>query len=265
MKVKARTDFISEGESAATETKRELAKAKTRRALLKSALRLYRLEGACGMSMNKVAKGAGIAQPSFYNHFASLEALQQELSAQLKENYLSPMRMAWIDMLKDYPSLTKAQFNERCQHCLNMIFDAAFQNIALFQRLLEDRLRFAPSIKEQNLSDEYLLTEDSPNLALVNKDSVNKDLMNKGLGNLMTEIQEEWTAIFIQGLALSERSFDRSEVNLCVDTAAAQVHELIVGCHQERYSRQQAIAMLSKNFNALFGRFFITEWQEVSS
>ena len=265
MKVKARTDFISEGESAATETKRELAKAKTRRALLKSALRLYRLEGACGMSMNKVAKGAGIAQPSFYNHFASLEALQQELSAQLKDNYLSPMRMAWIDMLKDYPSLTKAQFNERCQHCLNMIFDAAFQNIALFQRLLEDRLRFAPSIKEQNLSDEYLLTEDSPNLALVNKDSVNKDLMNKGLGNLMTEIQEEWTAIFIQGLALSERSFDRSEVNLCVDTAAAQVHELIVGCHQERYSRQQAIAMLSKNFNALFGRFFITEWQEVSS
>ena len=264
LKVKARTDFISEDESAATETKRELAKAKTRRALLKSALRLYRLEGACGMSMNKVAKGAGIAQPSFYNHFASLEALQQELSAQLKENYLSPMRMAWIDMLKDYPSLTKAQFNKRCQHCLNMIFDAAFQNIALFQRLIEDRLRFAPSIKEQDLSGEYLLTDDSPNLALVNKDPLNKDLMNKGLGNLMTEIQEEWTAIFMQGLALSERSFDRSEVNLCVDTAAAQVHELIVGCHQQRYTRQQAIAMLSKNFDALFGQFFKTEWQEMS-
>lgn len=264
MEVKARTDFISKGESAATDTKRELAKAQTRRALLKSALCLYRLEGACGMSMNKVAKGAGIAQPSFYNHFASLEALQQELSAQLKDNYLSPMRMAWIDMLKDYPSLTKAQFNERCQHCLNMIFDAAFQNIALFQRLLEDRLRFDTSIKEQYLSNDRSKNPVQENNSLLNKGAVNKELMNKGLGNLMTEIQEEWTAIFMQGLALSERSFERSEVNLCVDTATAQVHELIVGCHQERYTRQQAIAMLSTNFDTLFGRFFITEWQAVS-
>ena len=57
------------------ESKRDLAKAQTRRALLKSALHLYSQEGAQGMSMNKVAKGAGIAQPSFYNHFASLDAL----------------------------------------------------------------------------------------------------------------------------------------------------------------------------------------------
>ncbi|CAN6959436.1 MULTISPECIES: TetR/AcrR family transcriptional regulator [Psychrobacter] len=259
MKANAKTDFISADDSATTETKRELAKAKTRRALLKSALQLYRVEGACGMSMNKVAKGAGIAQPSFYNHFASLEALQQELGAQLKENYLSPMRMAWIDMLKDYPRLTKAQFNERCQHCLNMIFDAAFQNIALFQRLLEDRLRFAPSIKEQDLLNECLLTSDSKNPA-----QENNSLLDKGLGNLMTEIQEEWTAIFIKGLSLSGCSFERSEVNLCVDIAAAQVHELIVGCHQQRYSRQQAISMLSTNFDALFSQFFTTEWQEMS-
>ena len=264
MKVNAKTDCINADDSAATETKRELAKAKTRRALLKSALQLYRVEGACGMSMNKVAKGAGIAQPSFYNHFASLEALQQELGAQLKENYLSPMRTAWIDMLKDYPSLTKAQFNERCQHCLNMIFDAAFQNIALFQRLIEDRLRFAPSIKEPSLANEYLLTDDSKNLSQENNSLIKKDSVNKGLGNLMTEIQEEWTAIFIQGLALSERSFERSEVHLCVDIAAAQVHELIVGCHQERYTRQQAISMLSTNLDALFSRFFTIEWQEMS-
>lgn len=259
MKANAKTDFISADDSAATETKRELAKAKTKRALLKSALQLYRVEGACGMSMNKVAKGAGIAQPSFYNHFASLEALQQELGAQLKENYLSPMRMAWIDMLKDYPSLTKAQFNERCQHCLNMIFDAAFQNIALFQRLLEDRLRFAPSIKKPDLSNDR-----SKNPIQENKRLLNKKPVDKSLGNLMTEIQEEWTAIFMQGLSLSGGSFERSEVHLCVDIAAAQVHELIVGCHQERYSRQQAISMLSTNFDALFSQFFTTEWQKMS-
>jgi AcrR family transcriptional regulator len=221
------------------ESKRELAKAKTRRALLKSALQLYSREGAQGMSMNKVAKGAGIAQPSFYNHFDSLDTLQNELSEQLKKNYLSPMRMAWVNMLKDYDSLNKEQFNQRCQQGLNMIFDSAFQNIDLFQHLIEDRPRFDSDSQKGNKSLE------------------NKSLENKGLGNLITEIQEEWTEIIIQGLLLSERSVERSDVNLCVDIAAAQVHELILGCHQQRYSRPQAISMLSTNFDALFTRLLV--------
>ena len=214
----------------AADSKRELAKAKTRRALLKSALRLYSLEGAQGMSMNKVSKGAGIEQPSFYNHFESLEALQDELGAQLKDNYLSPMRMAWVNMLKDYDVLSKEAFNQQCQHCLMMIFDSAFKNIALFQHLLEDRPRFSDNTENQSS-------------------------LNNGLGNLVTEIQEEWTEIFIQGLRLSNRSCERRAVNLCVDMAAAQVHELILGCHQQRYTRQQAIATLSNSFDALFANF----------
>ncbi|MGP5202217.1 TetR/AcrR family transcriptional regulator [Psychrobacter aquimaris] len=209
-----------------SETNRELAKAKTRHALLKSALQLYSVEGTCGMSMNKIAKGAGIAQPSFYNHFDSLDALQQVLSKQLKDNYLSPMRMAWVDMLEDYPTLSKEDFNERCQECLTLIFDAAFQNITLFQRLIEDSLRFDSKIER------------------------------KGLGGLITEIREEWSKIFMQGLQSAKCSFEESDVHLCVDIAAAQVHELILGCHQQRYSQQQAIEMLCKNFDGVFGPFF---------
>jgi len=217
------------------DTKRELAKAKTRRALLKSALQLYSLEGACGMSMNKIAKGAGIAQPSFYNHFDSVETLQSELSRQLKDNYLSPMRKAWADMLGDYPTLSRAAFNQRCQHCLTLIFTAAFQNIRLFQRLLEDSLRFDLRVED------------------------------KGLGSLFTDIREEWTKIFIQGLQSADCSFEESDVYLCVDSASAQVHELILGCHQGRYSQQQAIAILCKNFDRLFGGFFINNEQVISS
>ena len=215
------------------ETKRELAKAKTRHTLLKSALQLYSVEGALGMSMNKIAKGAGIAQPSFYNHFDSLDALQQVLSKQLKGNYLSPMRMAWVDMLKDYPTLSKEDFNERCQECLTLIFDAAFQNITLFQRLLEDSLRFDSNIK------------------------------CNGLGSLIIEIRDEWTKIFIEGLQSAECSFDESDVHLCVDIAAAQVHELILGCHQQRYSRQQAIEILCKNFDGVFSHFFTKDKRRV--
>lgn len=212
-----------------SETKRELAKVNTRHALLKSALQLYSVEGACGMSMNKIAKGAGIAQPSFYNHFDSLEALQQVLSEQLKDNYLSPMRMAWVDMLKDYPTLSKADFNQRCQQCLTLIFDAAFQNITLFQRLIEDSLRFDSKIER------------------------------KGLESLIIEIREEWTKIFMQGLQSAKCSFEESDIHLCVDIAAAQVHELILGCHQQRYSRQQAIEMLCKNLDGVFSPFFIKD------
>nr|WP_265091447.1 TetR/AcrR family transcriptional regulator [Psychrobacter cibarius] len=202
--------------------------------MLKSALQLYSVEGALGMSMNKIAKGAGIAQPSFYNHFDSLDALQQVLSKQLKDNYLSPMRMAWVDMLKDYPTLSKEDFNERCQECLTLIFDAAFQNITLFQRLLEDSLRFDSNIK------------------------------CNGLGSLIIEIRHEWTKIFIEGLQSAECSFDESDVHLCVDIAAAQVHELILGCHQQRYSRQQAIEILCKNFDGLFNSFFAKDKRRVN-
>lgn len=210
--------------SLAAESKRELAKANTRRALLKSALHLYCQEGAKGMSMNKVAKGAGIAQPSFYNHFPSLDALQGELSEQLKENYLSPMRMAWVNMLKDYEILNKEEFNQRCEQGLIMIFDAAFQNMGLFQHLIEDRSRFVSS--------------------------------SQGLGNLITDIQDEWAEIFIQGMVLSKRTFESSDVHLCVDIAAAQVHELIIGCYHQRYSRAQAIAILCTNLDSLLMNLF---------
>ena len=226
-------DVLNSVSAKKPETKRELAKAKTRHTLLKSALQLYSVEGTFGMSMNKIAKGAGIAQPSFYNHFDSLDALQQVLGEQLKGNYLSPMRMAWVDMLKDYPTLSKEDFNERCQECLTLIFDTAFQNITLFQRLLEDSLRFDSNIK------------------------------CKGLGSLIIEIRDEWTKIFIEGLQSAECSFDESDVHLCVDIVAAQVHELILGCHQGRYSRQQAIEMLCKNFDGVFSHFFTKDKRRV--
>ena len=223
-------NILAQNTNVPIESKREQAKARTRRALLKSALRLYSLEGAQGMCMNKVAKGAGIAQPSFYNHFESLDALQNELSAQLKDNYLSPMRLAWVNMLKDYDILTKDEFNQQCRQCLTLIFDSAFQNIALFQHLLEDRPRFTADIENQSS-------------------------LNNGLGNLVADIQEEWTEIFMQGLQLSNRTCERSAVNLCVDMAAAQVHELILGCHQQRYSREQAITTLNVSFDGLFANF----------
>jgi len=244
---------------ASTTSPRKLAKAQTRNAIMKSALRLYSSEGSAGMSMNKVAKGAGIAQPSFYNHFASLDELQQQLSAQLKDNYLSPMRAAWITMIKDYAWLSETQFNQRCEQCLNHIFDAAFINIDLFQRLNEDRLRCGPTTKLSTKPSLEISTKLStkPSIEL---SPANQLSTSSGLSHLINEIQQEWTQIFVEGLTLSDCDFEASEVNLCVDIASAQVHELILGCHQQRYTRGQAITILCQNLNALFIRF----WQKHS-
>ncbi len=208
-------------QAATSDSKRERAKANTRRKLLNSALQLYSCEGAQGLSMNKVAKGAGIAQPSFYNHFDSLEALQVELCAELKYSYLSPMRSAWIALLKDFDSLTDELLEQKCQQGLMMIFTSAFENIELFQHLIEDRPRFS----EQR---------------------------NRGLGGLINQLHDEWVDIFSQGLLLSGRTFSSADANLLVDMYAAQVHELILGCHEKRYSREQAILILSRSFKALF-------------
>ncbi len=194
---------------------RQQAKEHTRVALKKSALKLYSQQGASGVSMNKVAKGAGIAQPSFYNHFASLDALFEELRNELTQRYMAPLRMAVIDILGNFDQLSDLQLKQLNQQFLRIIFDAAFENITLFQRLIEDRPRFSAS--------------------------------NTGLASIVIEIQNEWAQAFNQGLTLSGRNIAQSTLYLFLDSTAAMIHELILGCHSGRYSQEQAIDTLSTN------------------
>jgi len=199
---------------------RQQAKAHTRVALKKSALKLYSQQGANGVSMNKVAKGAGIAQPSFYNHFANLDELLEELRSELTERYMGPLRLAVVDMLSKVDQISDQQFKHLNRQFLRLIFDAAFQNITLFQHLIEDRPRF--------------------------------DAKNTGLAGMLLEVQDEWAQAFNQGLELSGRCVQASTLHLFLDSVSAQVHELILGCHGERYSQEQAIETLSSNIGKMF-------------
>ena len=198
---------------------RQQAKAHTRVALKKSALKLYSQQGASGVSMNKVAKGAGIAQPSFYNHFSNLDELLEELRSELTERYMGPLRLAVVEMLSNFDQISDQQFKQLNRQFLRLIFDAAFQNITLFQRLIEDRPRFSAT--------------------------------NSGLAGMVIEVQDEWARAFNQGLKLSGRSVQPSILHLFLDSASAQVHELILGCHGGRYSQDQAIETLSSNIGKM--------------
>ncbi len=199
---------------------RQQAKEHTRVALKKSALRLYSQQGASGVSMNKVAKGAGIAQPSFYNHFASLDALFEELRSELTQRYMAPLRLAVIEILGSFDQLSDLQLKQFNQKFLRIIFDAAFENITLFQRLIEDRPRFSAN--------------------------------NTGLAGMVIEVQNEWAQAFNQGLTLSGRRIPQSNLYLFLDSTAAMIHELILGCHSGRYSQEQAIEALSHNIGKMF-------------
>ncbi len=204
---------------------RQQAKAHTRAALKKSALKLYSQQGASGVSMNKVAKGAGIAQPSFYNHFANLDELLEELRSELTERYMGPLRTAVVEMLSNFDQISDQQLKQLNRQFLRLIFDAAFENITLFQRLIEDRPRFSAN--------------------------------NSGLAGMLSEIQDEWARAYNHGLRLAGRNIPQSTLYLFLDSTSAQVHELILGCHGGRYSQEQAIETLSSNIGKMIDELLI--------
>ncbi len=59
-----------------------------------------------------MAKGAGIAQPSFYNYFASLDALFEELRGELTQRYMAPLRSAVIEILGNADQISDLQLKQ---------------------------------------------------------------------------------------------------------------------------------------------------------
>lgn len=77
----------------ATPTRRE-AKAATRQALLDAALRILDEDGSGALTTISVTKRAGIAQSSFYAHFADMDDLLEHLTQQLARQRQSTTRRA---------------------------------------------------------------------------------------------------------------------------------------------------------------------------
>lgn len=80
---------------------REQSKALTREKILMATVDTLVEEGAHGFSMNKVAKRAGIAQPSFYVHFANLDELFQAVTDEAFVRYIEPMQKTLQAVLQD--------------------------------------------------------------------------------------------------------------------------------------------------------------------
>lgn len=80
---------------------REQGKALTREKILLATVDTLVEEGVAGFSINKVAKRAGIAQPSFYVHFANVDELFQAVTDEAFVRYIEPMQKTLQAVLQD--------------------------------------------------------------------------------------------------------------------------------------------------------------------
>jgi AcrR family transcriptional regulator len=73
---------------------REEGKLITRRRLLEAAARVLRESGYGGLSVSAVAREAGVAQPTFYVHFADKDELVRTLAVEKVEELRRPLKEA---------------------------------------------------------------------------------------------------------------------------------------------------------------------------
>lgn len=134
---------------------REQSKAQTREKILLATVDTLAEEGVAGFSINKVAKRAGIAQPSFYVHFANVDELFQAVTQEALTRYIEPMQKTLQAVLADIET-------DKIRGVLDNMFLLAFDVI----RDQQDIVRMIWAEREQTKSpfahylrniDEYLI------------------------------------------------------------------------------------------------------------
>ena len=146
---------------------RSVGKAKTREKLLRAAVEILIEDGYAGFSMNKVAKRAGIAQPSFYAHFENTDQLLEGLADDLLSRYLPTVQTAVHTMVMNVKA-------DDARPLVQQMFLLAFNVVRGQQRLV----RMVWAEREQRVSP---FGERLRALFIQIKDSWAKVLLETGL------------------------------------------------------------------------------------
>lgn len=75
-------------------------KAQTRARILDAAINTLIEDGYAGFSMNKIAKRAGIAQPSFYVHFENMDQLFEAMAESVADRFIRPLQEALVSVVQ---------------------------------------------------------------------------------------------------------------------------------------------------------------------
>tara|TARA_R110002167_G_scaffold205800_6_gene409785 strand:- start:1603 stop:2304 length:702 start_codon:yes stop_codon:yes gene_type:complete len=218
-------------------TPRQISKEQTRQRLIQSAHKLILEKGLAGLTMNKISRKAGIAQPSFYNHYSALSELIIDVRKLMAERYLFPLQNYFVKAVsiwKEQKSTQNPQQNREALRALNedylsYNFDILLRDINIFKVVLAD-----------------YHDQGSP-------------LQNE-LGKLIDDINLAWCE-FLSHLAEENKlAIPQVHIQLYVDSLSALTHQLVLGCDQSRYTKDQAVLVLTR-----FSETLITEQLSITS
>jgi len=215
---------MPKAQSNSTSTPRQVSKEQTRQRLIQAAHKLILEKGLAGLTMNQITRKAGIAQPSFYNHYSALSELIIDVRKLMAERYLSPLQdyfVKAIDTWKNQSTDTSdRQVNREALRTLNKNylsynFDILLRDINIFKVVLAD-------YHDQG------------------------SLLQSELGKLIDDINLAWCEFLSDLAAENKLSIPLDHIQLYVDSLSALTHQLVLGCEQNRYTKEQAVLVLTR-------------------
>jgi AcrR family transcriptional regulator len=205
-------------------TPRQVSKEQTRQRLIQAAHKLILEKGLAGLTMNQITRKAGIAQPSFYNHYSALSELIIDVRKRMAERYLFPLQEYFVNAINALKNQTietpDKHINSEALRALNKDylsynFDILLRDINIFKVVLAD-------YHDQG------------------------SLLQNELGKLIDDINEAWCDFLSDLAAENKLEIPLSHIRLYVDSLSALTHQLVLGCEQKRYTKDQAVLVLTR-------------------
>jgi TetR/AcrR family transcriptional regulator of autoinduction and epiphytic fitness len=201
---------------------RQASKEQTRQRLIQAAHKLLLEKGLAGLSMNQITRKAGIAQPSFYNHYANLNELIIDVRKRMAALYLTPLQTYFVSIIKRWRLLQAQQ-----------------------KRVDRDALR---ALNEDYLSYNFdILLRDIGIFKVVLADYHDQSSPVQGeLGRVIDDINQAWCDFLTDLATENQLVIPEDQLRLYVDSLSALSHQLVLGCDQGRYQKHQAVHVLSQ-------------------
>lgn len=161
----------------ATQSRRELNKARTRAAIMKAARARFANAGANGVTMDEIAEAADVSRATLFNYFASKAAIIVALVEQLDTDFI-----ALIESYRQRPLPTADR--------IIGIFTESARNL----EKRGDAVRFLVGISEQSWGDQpgidrlARLTEAFMHLLDGDADDVRTDVDHRVLGEMLVSV-----------------------------------------------------------------------------
>ena len=189
------------------------SKAATRQRLLDAAYRLILEEGITAVSMNRVTKLAGIAQPSFYTHFNNLAGLIDELAVKIKNDLLYPVQKALITTFTMEGAEDKSIVLERLYR---MLIEGLFANNFLMQQALE---------RHQTNS-----------------------LFGKHIQSFYVDLKSEWLNFLIKNSITDIPITQQEHYSMAIDCIFAMSESLVLGLSRGEYQNKDNVINILTEF-----------------